>query len=139
MASTYYKETRRISATALRQLCINMNWYTGGDNEEYEHLLFDLADHKEHLETSDIIEIAEDIAAHSNLDDASPEEDTISSIAFELTRIATTTFKKAGPAEINEFGVVICAGCSEKSCPHRDAHRRNPRQVGGLGLCPRLK
>lgn len=89
---TNYKEIRRLSACNLRALCISMNWYTRGNNEQYEHLLLDLAERKENLTTDDIIEIAEDIAAHSNLDDVCPEDDIIASIAYELASIATTCF-----------------------------------------------
>ena len=53
-----YKETRRLSAYALRALCIEHSWYTLGDNEEYDHLLTDLAGSKPHLDTGDIIAIA---------------------------------------------------------------------------------
>ena len=38
-----YKEIRTISAYSLRALCIRHDWYTIGDNDEYEHLLYDLA------------------------------------------------------------------------------------------------
>lgn len=91
---TKYKEIRRLSASNLRSLCIQMDWYTRGDNEEYEHLLLDLAEHKENLTTADIIEIAEDIAAHSDLDDVCPEDDIIASIAYEVASIATTCFRR---------------------------------------------
>lgn len=60
-----YKEIRTLTAYNLRELCIRQNWYTRGDNAEYEHLLYDLAASKPHLTTEDIIEIAEDIVAHS--------------------------------------------------------------------------
>ena len=62
-----YKETRRLSASSLRALCVREDWYTRGDNDEYDHLLLDLAGNKPHLNTGDIIAIAEDIAAHSKL------------------------------------------------------------------------
>ena len=91
---TKYKEIRRINAIDLRALCISMDWYTRGDNEAYNHLLIDLAEHKENLTTADIIEIAEDIAAHSDLDDVCPEDDIIASIAYELARISTTCFRR---------------------------------------------
>lgn len=91
---TKYEEIRRISASNLRALCINMNWYTRGDNEEYGHLLIDLAERKENLTTCDIIEIAEDIAAHSDLDDVCPEDDIIASIAYEVASISTTCFRR---------------------------------------------
>lgn len=67
MGKCKYIETRRLSAYALRALCIEHSWYTLGDNEEYDHLLTDLAGSKPHLDTSGIIAIAEDIAAHSVL------------------------------------------------------------------------
>lgn len=91
---TNYKEIRRISACNLRALCISMNWYTRGNNEAYSHLLIDLAEHKENLTTADIIEIAEDIAAHSDLDDVCPEDDIIASIAYEVASISTTFFRR---------------------------------------------
>ena len=86
-----YKEIRRISASALRQLCIDHDWYTAGDNEEYEHLLLDLAGHKENLSTADIIEIAADIMAHSNMSD----DYSVESVAFEVARIADVFFEEA--------------------------------------------
>lgn len=85
-----YKETRIISSMSLRQLCINMNWYTLGDNEEYEHLLYDLAAQKPNLTTEDIMAIAEDIMEHSEM---SPDY-TIESVAFEVGRIANTFFEE---------------------------------------------
>lgn len=86
-----YKEIRKISAGALRLLCLNNYWYTAGDNDEYGHLLFDLAANKENLSTADIIKIAEDIMEHSDLSDGC----TIEGIAFEVARIATTHFIEA--------------------------------------------
>lgn len=83
-----YKEIRKISATALRQLCVDNDWYTAGDNDEYGHLLYDLTASKDNLSTADIIEIAEDIMAHSELD----EDCTVSCIAFEVARIARVSF-----------------------------------------------
>ena len=89
-----YKEIRRISADNLRNLCIQMRWYTRGNCAEYDHLLIDLAENKENLSTEDIIEIAEDIAAHSNLDDVCPEDDIVASIAYEVASISTTFFRQ---------------------------------------------
>ena len=85
-----YKEIRKIRASALRQLCVDHDWYTAGDNDEYGHLLFDLAGHKENLNTADIMEIAADIMAHSELDD----DYTIENIAFEVARIANVFFEE---------------------------------------------
>lgn len=86
-----YKEIRAIKASSLRALCVSQNWYTAGDNEEYGHLLFNLAQNKENLSTADIMEIAADIMKHSELDD----DCTIESVAFEVARIANVFFKEA--------------------------------------------
>lgn len=85
-----YKEIRKISAASLRRLCIQQNWYTWGDNVEYYHLLFDLANDKINVSTEDIIEIAENIMEHSEL---SPDC-TIESIAFEVAHIADIFFEE---------------------------------------------
>ena len=84
-----YRETRKLSAHELRALCIRKNWYTKGDNDEYQHLLLDLAENKENLETADIIAIAEDIVNHSELE---PGYD-LESVAFEVVRQANTFFE----------------------------------------------
>ena len=84
-----YKEIRRLSPSALRALCIRQEWYTRGNNDEYGHLLLDLAGNKPHLATDDIIAIAEDIAAHSDLTDGW----TVEAIAFEVARACTVTFQ----------------------------------------------
>ena len=87
---TTYKETRRLSASTLRALCIREDWYTAGDNDEYDHLLQDLAGSKPHLTTRDIIAIAKDIAAHT-----SPGKHwTIETIAFEVARACNVTFER---------------------------------------------
>lgn len=94
-----YEEIRRVSAENLRALCINMNWYTRGTCSDYDHLLIDMAHSKDNLTTADIIEIAEDIAAHSNLDDVCPEDDIIASIAYEVASISTTFFRQVEEQE----------------------------------------
>ena len=85
-----FKEFRHLSADSLRALCIVKNWYTGGNNDEYNHLLIDLAEHKENLTTEDIITIAEDIFEHSGrLDDYEVE-----SIAWEVNRACNVSFER---------------------------------------------
>lgn len=42
------------------------------------------------------------------------------------------------PAVLNENGLVDCSKCNCDKCVHRNCMRRNPRNVGGLGECPRL-
>ncbi len=85
-----YKEIRKIYADTLRQLCINRNWYTNGDNDDYSHLLYDLANDKDNLSTEDIIEIAEDIMEHSRLS----VDYIIEDIAFEVACIANVFFEE---------------------------------------------
>ena len=85
-----YKEIRKISASSLRSLCIHQNWYTAGDNDEYNHLLHDLAGNKENLSTTDIIEIAADIMDHSDMG----VDYTIESVAFEVASIANVFFEE---------------------------------------------
>ena len=84
-----YKETRTLSASTLRSLCIREDWYSRGDIDEYDHLLQDLAGSKPDLTTADIIEIAEDIAAHSDLKDRW----TVEAIAFEVASACTVIFR----------------------------------------------
>lgn len=85
-----YKEIRVIHASSLRALCIRKNWYTAGDNDEYSHLLYDLAGNKENLSTADVIEIAADIMEHSDLS----ADYTIESVAFEVASIANVFFEE---------------------------------------------
>ena len=42
------------------------------------------------------------------------------------------------PATMDEWGGVDCSKCNVQNCVHRNCMRRNPRNVGGLGECPRL-
>lgn len=94
-----FRENRRVYADDLRRLCIQKNWYTGGTNEEYEHLLCDLAGSKENIGTDDIIAIADDIMQHSHLD----PEYGIESVAFEVAAIAHSFFEEIK----SEFRVVM--------------------------------
>lgn len=84
----YYKEVRRLSADSLRQLCIEKNWYTRGNNDEYEYLLY-LVEQNENLSTEVIIAIAEDILIQSDL-----QKDDIEWIAYEIARKSYTYFEK---------------------------------------------
>jgi hypothetical protein len=47
------------------------------------------------------------------------------------------------PVILNEAGLVDCSKTCTKTekekCIHHDAFRRNPKNVGGLGLCFKLK
>lgn len=61
------REYRRIQPIALRDLCCENNFYTCGDNIDYEHLLFDLTN-RDNLTTNDIIALATDIWKHSDIE-----------------------------------------------------------------------
>lgn len=59
-----YKVVRKLTMQALRQLCIDRDWYTDGDNEEYSNMLF--MTKKEDITSDVIVEIATDIIEHSS-------------------------------------------------------------------------
>lgn len=59
-----YKVIRKLTMQALRQLCIDRDWYTDGDNEEYSNMLF--MTKKEDITSDVIVEIATDIIEHSS-------------------------------------------------------------------------
>lgn len=61
-----YKIYRILGMGQLRALCVQRNWYTQGDNAEYSHML-NMAN-KSNLTSDDILEIALDIIAHSDLE-----------------------------------------------------------------------
>lgn len=85
-----YIETRTLSASKLRALCIEHDWYTCGDNEEYEALfnrLHDAAGCPVNLTAQKLAEIAADIMLHSEISDY-----TITSVMFALNRACTVVF-----------------------------------------------
>lgn len=59
-----YKIIRRLSMAALRQLCIEQDLYTNGDNYDYSNMLFKAK--KEDITSDDIVEIAVDIIKHTD-------------------------------------------------------------------------
>lgn len=56
----------------------------------------------------------------------------------DVEELVEKTQEELDLVKLNEHGLVICTHCSNKDCPHREAMRRNPVEVGGLGLCPKL-
>ena len=87
-----YKEIRRLYDDDLRNLCINKNWYTRGNTEEYTNLLNMC--NKNNITTNDIVEIATNIMNHSN-----DVERELSSYCFEIARIAYTFFEEIQKTE----------------------------------------
>lgn len=55
----------------------------------------------------------------------------------DLTEQAQQKADELTPAVLNEHGCVDCRNCTLE-CKHRECMRRNPTDIGGLGLCPRL-
>lgn len=85
-----FTETRTLSASKLRSICIKNDWYTCGTNDEYSRLfdrLTDCCGCPENLTTDKLVEIAEDIMEHSEITDY-----TIESVLFELARCCFTYF-----------------------------------------------
>ena len=85
-----YTENRTMSASDLRALCIRNNWYTCGTCKEYEALfnrLYDEDGCPVNLTTKKLVEIADDIMAHSEISDY-----TITSVMYELNRVCTVFF-----------------------------------------------
>lgn len=85
-----FKETRKMLAYDLQRLCIEKDWYTLGDNVQYEKLL-SRVDSIKNLTTADVISIAMDIIHNSenmNIDD------DIDSVCFELFEICHTFIEK---------------------------------------------
>ena len=89
-----YTVHKCLDPMAVRGLCIQQHWYTRGTTLEYERMLHSLLDEhhmsRDNVTDQDIIDLAQDIAEHSDLD---PETDAVSCIAFELARLVTTIFE----------------------------------------------
>lgn len=60
-----YKICRKLTMCALRSLCVEKEWYTNGDNDEYSNMLN--MTKKDDITSDDIVEIAIDIIEHSDL------------------------------------------------------------------------
>ena len=65
-------EFRELDSYTLRNLCIDNNWYTSGDNESYSAMLSKCD--KDNITTEDIVSIAQDIMKHTDL---APYRETI--------------------------------------------------------------
>lgn len=88
-----FVETRTLTASKLRSLCIKNDWYTCGDNEDYENLFDRLTDCygcPVHMTTEKLVEIATDIWEHSEITDYS-----IETVLFHLAVTCNTFFHRA--------------------------------------------
>jgi len=92
MSKYGYKEIRTLQASALRNLCIDKNWYTNGNNEEYTFLLNMC--NNENITTDNIVEMATDIISHSiDIIDCDLTT-TYYHVCFEIARICNTIFEE---------------------------------------------
>lgn len=84
--------------------------------------------------------IESDLAAEQEFN--KKKDDDLAKIGKEIAEQAKAKakkFTKLEPAILTKNGLVECRDCPIKAeCPHHEAMRRNPEEVGGLGLCPRL-
>lgn len=74
-----FKEFRTWSTESVREACVNNNFYTRGNNEEYSHMLSWVE--RLYPNTENIQYIAENILEHS-------EDQTLSNIMFVLANRA---------------------------------------------------
>lgn len=84
-----YEEMKILSAGKVRDLCIEKNWYTIGDNNAYAAMLDkvqEIKDSGKSLTADQLGEIAKDILAHSDT------MYTVESIMWELNRTANTSY-----------------------------------------------
>lgn len=79
------KEIRKTSRGAIRNACIERNWYTCGNCEEYEKIL-SYADKLKEVTTDELEKIATDIKNHSDTDC------NVQSIMFYIANVCCTTF-----------------------------------------------
>lgn len=64
MTTEQTKEMNHYLAQRIREVCIENNWYTAGDNEAYSNLLNNVLDG-----SFNVNDIAKDIYIHSSTDD----------------------------------------------------------------------
>lgn len=83
-----YKEIRKMEMGRLRALCIEHDWYTNGDVDEYSNLL-NTAHYCENITTDVLVELATDIKSHSDT------EYDITNIMYALAGICVSYFEEA--------------------------------------------
>ena len=85
-------EIRKISRSDLRNLCIEKDWYTRGDNEEYGKLL-DMCEKE--MDVLTLVAVARDIIEHSNpkrFADFSEDRIAMEYVLYELAEISHSVF-----------------------------------------------
>jgi hypothetical protein len=82
-----YREIRKINADEIRGLCIKHDWFTRGNNAEYDVLLQYGFQGKE-ITTDELVEMAKIILEHSDTDYE------LTSVMHELSQICYTYFEE---------------------------------------------
>lgn len=92
-----YIERRTLQPCALRSLCIRMNWYTLGTNDDYANLFSLLSENylSAEMTTERLALIAADIMAHSDPDDCVYGYMEITEVMFDLAATCDTVFFEA--------------------------------------------
>lgn len=80
------RETRQICVDDVWALCIRQNWYTDGNNQEYEKMLAN-AGILANVTAEDLIYLANDIKKHSFT------ERPLEGICYELALLCFSTFE----------------------------------------------
>lgn len=85
--------TIRTDMTKVRKTCINNDWYTRGNNEEYSYLLNDMCDWDIEQTEESIRDIARNIYEHSTgFDMCYSKNEHIDNIAFYILNDCCTYF-----------------------------------------------
>lgn len=84
------KETRWMNKLDLRSLCIEHNWFTHGNNNQYNKFLNMVGDHTKHLTTNTLLKMALTIQQYS--DPETYEILELGGIMFCLNEICHTSF-----------------------------------------------
>lgn len=89
------KETRTLTRKAFRNLCIENNWYTDGDNEDYADIL-SLIDRMTYnggtIITSFIAMLARNVKAHSIEEDSNTSLE-LTDICSQIASACVTSFE----------------------------------------------
>lgn len=92
MVKTNIQETRRMSASELRSLCIRNQWFTDADNDAYERFLRLSGNGRHHVTTAVLCTMAVMVQQYST--PAALDGRDVTGIMYELARICHTTFEE---------------------------------------------
>lgn len=84
------EESKRLTATDVRYLCIEKEWYDLGTNDDYSSMLQYVKDNGENVTGNAIYNIAKDIVWHTN------DDLDVNDVMFELGKLVSVHYEKAG-------------------------------------------